>query len=160
MCTKHYLCIANAWVLYDILKLPCRNLSLYKSLLDSRSKDTYISWHEENGTCPFSNSTHTYLIIKFIIVWPTLFFFLILALSPGTGEPGGLPSVGAHRVGHNWSDLAAAAATPIPVFLQMQYGICWWRCVLPSPNSCFPTVCGFQHLNEILFIHRCHFIEL
>ena len=28
---------------------------------------------------------------------------------PGTGEPGGLPSVGSHRVWHDWSDLAAAA---------------------------------------------------
>ena len=30
--------------------------------------------------------------------------------NPGTGEPGGLPSLGSHRVGHDWSDLAAAAA--------------------------------------------------
>ena len=29
---------------------------------------------------------------------------------PGTGEPGGLPSMGSHRVSHDWSDLAAAAA--------------------------------------------------
>ena len=29
---------------------------------------------------------------------------------PGTEEPGGLLSVGSHRVGHDWSDLAAAAA--------------------------------------------------
>ena len=29
---------------------------------------------------------------------------------PGMGEPGGLPSMGSHKVGHNWSDLAAAAA--------------------------------------------------
>ena len=29
---------------------------------------------------------------------------------PGTGEPGGLPSMGLHRVGHDWSELAAAAA--------------------------------------------------
>ena len=28
----------------------------------------------------------------------------------GMGEPGGLPSMGSHRVGHDWSDLAAAAA--------------------------------------------------
>ena len=28
---------------------------------------------------------------------------------PGTGEPGGLPSMGSHRVWHNWSDLTAAA---------------------------------------------------
>ena len=30
---------------------------------------------------------------------------------PGTGEPGGLSSMGLHRVGHNWSDLAAAACS-------------------------------------------------
>ena len=30
---------------------------------------------------------------------------------PGTGEPDGLPSMGSHRVGHDWSDLAPAAAT-------------------------------------------------
>ena len=29
---------------------------------------------------------------------------------PGMGEPGGLPSMGLHRVGQDWSDLAAAAA--------------------------------------------------
>ena len=29
---------------------------------------------------------------------------------PGTGESGRLPSMGSHRVGHDWSDLAAAAA--------------------------------------------------
>ena len=29
---------------------------------------------------------------------------------PGMGEPGRLPSLGSHRVGHDWSDLAAAAA--------------------------------------------------
>ena len=29
---------------------------------------------------------------------------------PGMVEPGGLPSMGSHRVGHDWSDLAAAAA--------------------------------------------------
>ena len=28
---------------------------------------------------------------------------------PGIEEPGGLPSVGLHRVGHDWCDLAAAA---------------------------------------------------
>ena len=28
---------------------------------------------------------------------------------PGTGEPGGLPSMGLHRVGHDWSDAAAAS---------------------------------------------------
>ena len=35
---------------------------------------------------------------------------------PGTGEPGGLSSMGSHRVGHDWSDLAAAAATHLRTF--------------------------------------------
>ena len=30
---------------------------------------------------------------------------------PGTGEPGGLPSMGSHRVGHDWSDLAVVAVS-------------------------------------------------
>ena len=30
---------------------------------------------------------------------------------PGKVEPGGLPSMGSHRVGHDWSNFAAAAAT-------------------------------------------------
>ena len=43
---------------------------------------------------------------------------------PGTGEPGGLPSLGLHRVGLDWCDLAAAAAV-IP----------WSRKRQPTPVS-------------------------
>ena len=32
---------------------------------------------------------------------------------PGTGKPGGLLSMGSHRVGHNWRDAAAAAAAEV-----------------------------------------------
>ena len=38
---------------------------------------------------------------------------------PGMVEPGGLPSMGSHRVRHDWSDLATAAAAA------------WWRNRLP-----------------------------
>jgi len=41
---------------------------------------------------------------------------------PGMGEPGGLPSMGSHRVGHNSSDLAAAAAD-IEIKLMITKGI-------------------------------------
>ena len=34
---------------------------------------------------------------------------------PGTGELGGLPSMGSHRVGHDCSDLAAAAVPPLRI---------------------------------------------
>ena len=37
---------------------------------------------------------------------------------PGMGEPGGLPSMG-HRVGHDWSDLAAAAVHTSKVMLKI-----------------------------------------
>jgi len=40
---------------------------------------------------------------------------------PGTGEPGGLPSMGSHRVGHDWSDLAAATASG--------KGMCLYPCI-------------------------------
>ena len=34
--------------------------------------------------------------------------------NPRDGKPGGLPSMGSHRVGHDWSDLAAAAVAASP----------------------------------------------
>ena len=45
---------------------------------------------------------------------------------PGTEEPGGLPSMGSHRVGHDWSDLAAAVAATTTLFqgIQMQNLFC------------------------------------
>ena len=39
---------------------------------------------------------------------------------PGTGEPGGLPSMGSHRVGHDWSDLAVYRVI-ITIFLNSIY---------------------------------------
>ena len=39
---------------------------------------------------------------------------------PGTQEPGGLLSMGLHRVGHDWSDLAAAAHTHTHIYLYMK----------------------------------------
>ena len=38
---------------------------------------------------------------------------------PGTGEPGGLPSVGLHRVEHDRSDLAAARTYIKVLFMQL-----------------------------------------
>ena len=42
---------------------------------------------------------------------------------PGTAEPGGLPSVGSHRVGHDRSDLAAAAAAAEVVYFAEPPGL-------------------------------------
>ena len=48
---------------------------------------------------------------------------------PGTGEPGGLPSMGLHRVRHNWSDLVAAAACLrhcVRHWTCSREGLPWW----------------------------------
>ena len=40
---------------------------------------------------------------------------------PGMGEPGGLLSMGSHRVRHDWRDLAAAAAAAAVYFLGLPW---------------------------------------
>ena len=52
---------------------------------------------------------------------------------PGMAEPGGLPSMGSHRVGHDWSDLAAAAAPLEGLVLIESVGFWWSR----SPVFCY-----------------------
>ena len=49
---------------------------------------------------------------------------------PGTGEPGGLSSMGSHWVGHDWSDLAAAAA----VFCEYGFSVSVLWCPLATPT--------------------------
>ena len=42
---------------------------------------------------------------------------------PGTGEPEGLPSLGLYRVGHDWSDLAAAAGWSRQSLVHLDWGL-------------------------------------
>ena len=67
----------------------------------------------------------------------------VLALRiPGTGEPGGLPSMGSHRVGHNWSDLAAAAAVWADVWTEW---VSEWLCGWMNALGLFEKVwCGWN----------------
>ena len=55
---------------------------------------------------------------------------------PGTGEPGGLPPMGSHRVGHNWSNLAAAAAS---ICQSQSPSVCAWVCVCVCVCVCVHT---------------------
>ena len=57
---------------------------------------------------------------------------------PGTGEPVELLSMGLHRVGHDWSDLAAAAAAArdVGVSLPSRNGaLLSFHCFLCCPDS-------------------------
>ena len=50
---------------------------------------------------------------------------------PGTARPGGLPSMRSHRVGHDWSDLAAAAAAAFS--LSPPETVPAWQCLQSMP---------------------------
>ena len=64
---------------------------------------------------------------------------------PGTGEPGGLPSMESHRVGHDWRDLAVAAPASLQKMLPRRSGswtaICLklhhglWKLLSSVPSS-------------------------
>ena len=61
------------------------------------------SWTRLSG---FTLSFHFRALEKEMATYSSILAWRI----PGTGEPGGLLSMGSHRVRHDWSDLAAAAA--------------------------------------------------
>ena len=66
---------------------------------------------------------------------------------PGMVEPGGLPPMGSHRVGHEWNDLAAAAAA-----MPFSSGSSWprdWTYV--SYVFCFGRQALFNHGKNISF---------
>ena len=76
---------------------------------------------------------------------------------PGVAEPGGLPSLGSHRVGHNWSDLAAAAAVPSfqssPPPLPLGYHksvLCLWVCFC-FVDKFICVIFQIPHINDIIW---------
>ena len=61
---------------------------------------------------------------------------------PGTEEPSGLPSMGSHRVGHDWSDVAAAAAMSVTSWYLEAHlvpQVHRWREILPQDESYFES---------------------
>ena len=75
---------------------------------------------------------------------------------PGTGEPVGLPSMGSHRVGHDWCDLAAAAAAMthdvnhIFAYLPPVYLLLWTVC--SNPFLVFKI--GLSFFWVVSFLHK------
>ena len=69
----------------------------------------------------------------------------------GTEEPGGLPSIGLHRVGHNRSDLAAAAAVAA-VLTDAEHLLCASRPSLSSLQKCPFKSCSTTWLGFYLIL--------
>ena len=67
---------------------------------------------------------------------------------PGTGEPGGLLSLGSHRVRHDWSDLAAAVSLLLcqQIWKTQQWPQDWKRSVfIPIPKKGNAQECSNYH---------------
>ena len=114
----------------NIIKLPSQRLSC-----DSRNNARGMTprgnrqrlnlcfsqiWGLSPGTLPENHTPSFIAYVSSVVCFVLLYTFLlekemathssVLAWRiPGTGEPGGLPSMGSPRVGHDWSDLAATA---------------------------------------------------
>ena len=92
-------------------------LLLYKLTSCKLGVDSYEGFKHLEGILRVSSECLCYICMYnignyFIQVYFMLDHICILAWRiPGTEEPGGLPSMGSHRVGHDWSDLAAVAAS-------------------------------------------------
>ena len=70
---------------------------------------------------------------------------------PGIGEPGGLLSTGSHRVGHNWSNLAAELSFAVPERgAREERRSPGWKIRRPGQRPWFVSWPGF-----LLPVHRC-----
>ena len=67
---------------------------------------------------------------------------------PGTGEPGGLPSMGLHRVRHDWSNLTAAAATSLPYLVFYSFHFLRFSSISLCVYTCIYTYVQHIHINN------------
>ena len=85
------------------------------------------------GLGDFTFTFHIHALEKEMAAYSSVLAWRI----PGTGEPGRLLSMGLHRVGHDWSDLAAAAACPVSPF-HSSVSAAYICCIhVPFLLSCF-----------------------
>ena len=108
-------------------------------IIKNKIKQAWALWSSQASCCYtwYGNSSHSITLHNCLhlcdLIWSTFgrtcyYIYIteekkmathssVLAWRiPGTGEPGGLPSLGSQGVGHDWSDLAAAAAVIWYVF--------------------------------------------
>ena len=101
----------------------------------SPSGPDHITW---NGSSDYENihmhsGVESLLLATFLEKETATHSNVLAWRIPGMGEPGGLPSMGSHRVGHDWSDLAAAAAAT--------FQVCRYKEVVSSKHLSFNYDC-------------------
>ena len=116
-------CWSLAWRILSITLLACEMSAIVQQFEHSLgfpggSDSKESAWNAGGlGSVPgvansltwlsnFTFTFHFHAFEKEMAIHSNIFAWRI----PGMGEPGGLPSLGLHRVRHDWSDLAAAEA--------------------------------------------------
>ena len=97
-----------------------------------------VGWLSQTQLSDFTFTFHFHALEKEMATHSSVLAWRI----PGIGEPGGLLSMGSHRVGHDWSNLAAAAES-------VQFNSVAQRC----PTLCGPMDCstsGFHVYRQLL----------
>ena len=95
----------------------------------------YISTNSRLSDFPFT--FHFHALEKEMATHSSILAWRI----PGTGKPGGLPSMGSHGIGHDWSDLAAAA-----------WCVCVCVCVCVYLYELNSGLVGLKYIHEIYLL--------
>ena len=118
---KHVLRCESIWLIYKYLSVPRTRIGegngtpLQNSCLEN-PMGRGAWWAAVHGVAQsrtwlsdFTFTFHVHALEKEMATQSSVLAWRI----SGTREPGGLPSMGSHRVRHDWSDLAAAAAAEL-----------------------------------------------
>ena len=127
-----FIIIQQKYSLHLTEDIPTLGLLLIQIQCQQRFRDTGVakSW---TWLSDFTFTSHFHALEKAMATHSSVLAWRI----PGMGEPGGLLSLGLHRVGHDWSNLAAEAAAAashwqlllhsvIPFMISYPLGATWW----------------------------------
>ena len=73
---------------------------------------------------------------------------------PGAAGPGGQPSTGLHRVRHDWSDLAAAAAVGRWLHIDLHWSLTEWEAMSKEHYYIYPVTQGSFIMDSAVNIRR------
>ena len=132
---------------YSCLENPMGRGAWYAALYGVAKNQTWLS--------DFTFTFHFHALEKDMATHSSVLAWRI----PGIGEPGGLLSVGSHRVRHDWSNLAAAAFLPWLV-LTFSCGLVVTRRALRHnwrfhncPVIYWQSTSPKHHLEKLHFVH-------
>ena len=125
-----FIIIQQEYSLHLTEDIPTLGLPLIQIQCQQRFRDTGVA-KSRTWLSDFTFTFHFHALEKAMATHSSILAWRI----PGAGKPGGLPSLGSHRIGHDWSNLAAAAAAShwqlllhsvIPFMISYPLVATWW----------------------------------